>query len=127
MDNNELSWESIILSALVLMIKRITTPIYWLLLIIYIPSRILVLPMFALLLAFSIPWLVCFIAITILAAIARNVSILRPFAFIIVLPFVIIGALVVTLAPVPNALGEVEKAEKYFLLMTYPLPMTRYT
>lgn len=126
--SNEMTYgEGAVFGLLVVVFKYLAIPFYYLLLILYVPCKILVLPMLLLLIMFSALWMICLCGISLAAMIARGTGVLRPIAFLIALPFVIIAAIAISLAPVPNLAGNIEKFEKFKLLFHFVVNYPRLT
>jgi len=75
---------------------KILRPIYWVMI-------ITVLPMMLLLFLMELVWLPCAIIISLFARLSRRFKGLRPFSFVLALPFLLCAYVVITLSPVPNA------------------------
>lgn len=113
-------FDTVIFAAIAAGIKVALSPVALLLRIFYIPCQILVLPLMAILLLFSITWLLCLGMIMACGAIARSFWMLRPILFVVALPFVIIGAVLITIAPMPSPASIIDQQEKLHILLSYP-------
>lgn len=121
MKNVQPWWDTIVFSVVFCGIKFILTPVYYLLQLVYLPSQFLVVPLYAILFAFSILWLVCLTMISLCAYLARLSMLLRCIVFFVALPFVIIGAILITLAPMPSPMSYVDRDAKIHVILAYPL------
>lgn len=101
-------------------IKFILSPVGMLLRIIYIPCQILIVPLMLVLFMFSLSWMVCLGVIMGCGAVARSCWLLRPAAFLIALPFVVIGAALIAIAPMPSPASIIDQLEKLHILLSYP-------
>ena len=113
-------FDTVIFAAITAGIKIVLTPVALLLRIVYIPCQILVLPLMAVLLLFSVLWMVCLGVIMACGAIARSVALLRPLVFVVALPFVVIGAVLIAIAPMPSPASIIDQQEKLHVLLSYP-------
>ena len=118
--SDQASLDTAIVCFLVGGLKVILTPLVLLLRIVYFPCQILVLPLMVILLVFSLLWVVCMGVISLIAAIARSAGFLRPILFVLVLPFVLIGAVLVVLAPMPSPASLIDQQTKFHFLLSYP-------
>lgn len=98
--------------------KVVLTPVAVLLRTVYIPIRTLVFLLMAILLLFSIMWLICFGVIMPCGAMARFFGVLRPILFLIVLPFEIIGAVLIAIAPLSSPSSIIDWREKLHILLS---------
>lgn len=113
-------YDTVIFAVITAGIKVILSPVVLLLRIVYIPCQILVLPLMVILLLFSIMWMVCIGVIMACGAMARSIGLLRPVLFVIALPFVIIGAVLIVIAPMPSPASMIDQQEKLHILLSYP-------
>ncbi len=113
-------FDTVIFAAITAGIKVILTPVALLLRIVYIPCQILILPLMVILLLFSVSWMVCLGVIMACGAIARTIGLLRPILFVVALPFVIIGAALIAIAPMPSPASIIDQQEKLHVLLSYP-------
>ena len=95
-------------------------PVYWGLQIVYLPCKMLIVPLVIILLVFSVLWLPCLGVIAVCAAGARRSMMLRPVMFVIALPFVFLGSVLIALVPMPNEASLEDKEQKLHYLMKYP-------
>lgn len=112
--------DTVIFAAITVGIKVALTPVALLLHIVYIPCQILILPLMAILLLFSVLWMVCLGVIMACGAMARSVGLLRPILFVVALPFVVIGAALIAIAPMPSPASMIDQQEKMHILLSYP-------
>ena len=112
--------DTVIFAAITVGIKVALTPVALLLRIVYIPCQILILPLMAILLLFSVLWMVCLGVIMACGAMARSVGLLRPILFVVALPFVVIGAALIAIAPMPSPASMIDQQEKMHILLSYP-------
>ena len=101
-------------------IGLVLRPVYCVLQLIYLPCKMLIVPLVLILLAFSALWLPCLGVISVCAAGARKSMILRPVMFVIALPFVFVGSVLIALAPMPNEKSLEDKELKLHYLLKYP-------
>lgn len=101
-------------------IKFILSPIGFLLRIVYIPCQILIVPLMLLLFLFSLAWLVCLGVIMGCGAVARSCWLLRPVVFLLAFPFVVVGATLIVIAPMPSPASILDQQEKLHILLSYP-------
>ncbi len=113
-------FDTVIFAGVTAGVKCILTPVALILRIVYIPCQILVLPLMAILLLFSIAWMVCLGIIMACGTLARSASLLRPLLFVVALPFVIIGAVLITIAPTPSPASIIDLQAKLHVLLSYP-------
>ena len=113
-------FDTVVFAAITAGIKVALTPVALLLRIVYIPCQILILPLMAILLLFSVLWKVCLGVIMACDAMARSFWMLRPILFVVALPFVIIGAVLITIAPMPSPASIIDQQEKLHILLSYP-------
>ena len=113
-------FDTVVFAAITAGIKVALTPVALLLRIVYIPCQILILPLMAILLLFSVLWMVCLGVIMACGAMARSVGLLRPILFVVALPFVVIGAALIAIAPMPSPASMIDQQEKMHILLSYP-------
>lgn len=113
-------YDTVVFGLITAAIKFILAPVGMLLRIIYIPCQILIVPLMLLLFLFSLFWLVCLGVIMTCGAVARSSWLLRPVAFLLALPFVVIGATLIAIAPMPSPASIVDQQEKLHILLSYP-------
>ena len=113
-------FDTVVFGLVTAAIKFILSPIGLLLRIIYIPCQILIVPLMLLLFLFSVAWLLCLGVIMGCGAIARSCWLLRPVAFMLALPFVVIGAALIAIAPMPSPASIIDQQEKLHILLSYP-------
>ena len=113
-------YDTVMLGMVAAGIKVLLSPIGALLRIIYIPCQILVLPLMLLLFLFSLSWMVCLGVIMACGAVARSCILFRPLAFVLALPFVVIGAILIAIAPMPSPSSIIDQQEKLHMLLSYP-------
>lgn len=113
-------FDTVIFAGVTAGVKCILTPVALIQRIVYIPCQILVLPLMAILLLFSIAWMVCLGIIMACGTLARSASLLRPLLFVVALPFVIIGAVLITIAPTPSPASIIDLQAKLHVLLSYP-------
>ena len=113
-------FDTVVFSLVTAAIKFILSPIGLLLRIIYIPCQILIVPLMLLLVVFSLFWLVCLGVIMGCGAVARSCWLLRPVAFLLALPFVVVGAILITIAPMPSPASIIDQQAKLHILLSYP-------
>ncbi len=101
-------------------IGLVLRPVYWVLHIVYLPCKMLIVPLVIILLVFSVLWLPCLGVISVCAAGARMSMVLRPVMFVIALPFVFLGSVLIALVPMPNEASLEDKELKLHYLMKYP-------
>lgn len=113
-------YDTVVFGLITAAIKFILSPVGMLLRIIYIPCQILIVPLMLVLLLFSLSWLVCLGVIMGCGAVARSYWLLRPVAFLLALPFVIIGAALIAIAPMPSPTSIIDQQMKLRILLSYP-------
>lgn len=87
---------------------------------VYFLCRLLILPMVIILFCFNIMWLIVLPIVSILSAISKAVPLLRPFSFVIALPFLVFGSAIVTLAPILTPEDTESKIMKWNFLENFP-------
>ena len=112
-------FDTVVFAVITAGIKVALTPVALLLRIVYIPCQILILPLMAILLLFSVLWMVCLGVIMACGAMARSVGLLRPILFVVALPFVVIGAALIAIAPMPSPASMIDKQEKMHILLLF--------
>lgn len=122
MNNVQPGFDTVVFGFVLGGIKLFLTPVHGLLQLIYLPCQFLIIPLFMILFAFSCLWLVCLVMIKFCAYLARVSIILRCIAFLVALPFVIIGAIVIALVPMPSPMSYVDREAKMHVILAYPCP-----
>lgn len=112
--------DTVVFALVMAAIKFVLAPIGILLRIIDIPCQVLILPLMCLLFLFSLTWLAGLGVIMCCGAGARSFWLLRPVAFVLSLPFVILGATLIALAPMPSPASIIDQQEKLHILLPYP-------
>lgn len=95
--------------------------------ILFIPFQIIIilrLPFFILILCTSLFWMLCLAIILTLSFISERIPALRPFTFILVLPFLIIAHNLNSLIPAPGPKDFQAKIDKWDLVEAFPLTLS---
>ena len=82
--------------------------------------RLLILPLLLVLLVFNLAWGLMMAIIMIFSGISKAAPVLRPFTFILALPFLILGDFIVTISPVPTPADAQSKLMKWEFLEKFP-------
>lgn len=114
-------WEQVAFALVNIPFSFITTILCFLLWIPFQIMIVLVLPFMAFALVGSAIWLCCLGIMIGLSFITERLPILRPFTFVLALPFLIIAHNVNGLTPAPTAGDMQAKIEKWDLIEAFPL------
>lgn len=120
MKNVQPGLDTMMFSLVLCGIKFILMPVYYLLQLVYLLLHFFIFPLYVILFAFSSVWIVCLIMISLCAYLARLSVILRCAVFLVALPFVIIGAILIALAPMPSPMSYTDRADKMHVILSYP-------
>ena len=82
--------------------------------------KILVLPLFLVLMVFNLIWLVLMGIIIVFSKISQSAPVLRPFSFLLALPFLIIADFIVNISPLPTAADTSSKMMKWEFIEKFP-------
>lgn len=82
--------------------------------------RLLILPLLLVLLVFNLAWGLMMAIIMVLSGISKTAPFLRPFTFLLALPFLILGDFIVTISPVPTPADAQSKLMKWEFLEKFP-------
>ena len=113
-------FDTVVFGLITATIKFILSPIGILLRIIYIPCQILIVPLMLVLFLFSLSWMMRLGVIMGCGAVARSCWLLRPVAFLLALPFVVVGATLIAIAPMPSPTSIIDQQMKLHILLSYP-------
>jgi len=114
------TWEHKVLLTIALPINFIGIAVNLVLKPIYMVLSMLVLPLVAVIIMFTVVWLILMAIIWPFCKLSLSVPILRPLSFICALPFLIIGYIIVTISPVPSPSDAESKMMKWQFIEVFP-------
>ncbi len=115
-----LYWEQKAFLAITMPFRFVGTLVLFVLTPVYLLMQALKLPLFLLLMAFNLFWVVLVAAIMALAKLSKGMRPLRAVAFVIALPFLLVADFLVTISPAPMPSDAEAKLLKWQFLESFP-------
>ena len=113
-------WEQKVFLVINTPFRLVGTALMFVLTPIYLLMQVLKLPLLLLLMAFNLIWVVLVGSIMALAKLSKGGPALRPVAFVVALPFLLVGDFLVTISPVPMPSDAEAKLLKWQFLESFP-------